>query len=190
MDRRTLAQRRSVLPQRPGASPLLHVVDVVLMGRTPWVRHAGIYVDVDHDVARQTMEELEITHLSERLYPDLSGGEAARVHLARVLAQDTPILLLDEPTAALDLTHQHRLLAIARRRAAAGASVAIVLHDLTLAAAYATRTVVLAAGRIDAEGPTAEVLDGDRLTRVYGHPVAAVRHPTQDWTFPVAERTI
>jgi iron complex transport system ATP-binding protein len=118
-----------------------------------------------------------VTEFAGRTYSTLSGGERARAALARVLAQRTPILLLDEPTAALDLRHQDLVLSVAVARAAAGAGVLAVLHDLNLAAAYADRVAVVADGRLRACGPPVEVLTSELLTEVYQREVEVLAHP-------------
>ena len=115
--------------------------------------------------------------LAPRAFPTLSGGEQARVTFARVLVQDTPVLLLDEPTAHLDLHHQHLILRLARSVAADGKAVAVVLHNLSLAARWADDVVVLAGGTIVADGPPAQALTGPALTRAYGHPITVLPHP-------------
>ncbi len=97
--------------------------------------------------------------------------------LARVLAQHAPILMLDEPTAALDIHHQERLLTILAERRQAGAAILIVVHDLSLAAAYADRVLVTKAGEIVASGPTRDVMTADLLTKIYDHPVITWTHP-------------
>ena len=118
--------------------------------------------------------------LIEREVEHLSGGEAARTTFARVLTQDTPLLLLDEPTAALDLRHQERTLRAVRELADAGACVIVVLHDLNLAAAYADRIVLLEQGRVAADGTPTEVLTREHIERVYQQPVLVLRHPQRD----------
>jgi iron complex transport system ATP-binding protein len=123
------------------------------------------------------MAACDVTAFRDRAFPTLSGGERARVALARVLAQDTATLLLDEPTAALDLGHQETVLQIARARAADGAAVVVVLHDLGLAAAYADRVAVLDGGRVAADGPPRQVCTAELLSRVYAHPVEVIAHP-------------
>lgn len=111
------------------------------------------------------MDVADVTHLSERLYPSLSGGEKQRVHLARVLTQlhhsgDQCILMLDEPTSALDLAHQHNTLKIARELADNhNAAVIVVLHDLNLAAQYSDRLVVLKDGNLVCDGSPWEALE-------------------------------
>jgi len=169
------ARRRAVLPQQHVLSFPFTVEQVVRMGRAPW---AGTPAEDDDDAAvAEAMVAADVTAFADRPYPHLSGGERARVALARVLAQRTGLLLLDEPTAALDLHHQEVVLGIARRRAAAGDGVAVVLHDLALAAAYADRVVILAAGRVAASGAPADVLTADLLSEVWQHPIEVLPHP-------------
>ncbi|WP_051027066.1 heme ABC transporter ATP-binding protein [Nocardia higoensis] len=170
-----MARRRAVLPQSHTVGFPFTAREVVAMGRAPWARTPR-EVD-DERIVAQALADADVAHLAERSFPTLSGGERARVALARVLAQDTPTLLLDEPTAALDLGHQEDVLELAAARAAAGAAVVVVLHDLGIAAAYADRVAVLEAGRIAADGPPREVLTSDLLSRVYQHPVDVFDHP-------------
>ncbi|ADI08990.1 hemin importer ATP-binding subunit [Streptomyces bingchenggensis BCW-1] len=170
-----LALRRAVLPQSASLAFPFTVEEVVRMGRAPW---AGTPAeDRDDTVVASALAQTETTDFAARPFSALSGGEKARVALARVLAQQTPLLLLDEPTAALDLRHQELVLRICRRRAAAGDAVVVVLHDLGLAAAYAHRTAVLHNGRIAAAGPPAEAFQADLLSHVYRQPVDVLPHP-------------
>ncbi|MBL1076958.1 heme ABC transporter ATP-binding protein [Nocardia sp. 2] len=170
-----MARRRAVLPQSHTVGFPFTAREVVAMGRAPWANTDR--QDRDEQCIAAAMTATDVTHLAARPFPALSGGERARVALARVLAQDTPTLLLDEPTAALDLGHQEQVLTLARERAAKGASVVVVLHDLGVAAAYADRVAVLDSGRIAADGPPREVLTTELLTRVYRHPVEVLDHP-------------
>ncbi|MFD5116920.1 heme ABC transporter ATP-binding protein [Streptomyces sp. NPDC058391] len=170
-----LALRRSVLPQAATLSFPFPVAEVVRMGRAPWAGTA--LEDEDGSAVAEAMAATEVTEFAARPFSALSGGERARVALARVLAQRAPLLLLDEPTAALDLRHQELVLRICRQRAAAGDAVVVVLHDLGLAAAHADRTAVLHDGRIAAEGPPAEIFRDDLLSRVYRQPVEVFPHP-------------
>nr|WP_245671122.1 heme ABC transporter ATP-binding protein [Nocardia amamiensis] len=170
-----MARRRAVLPQTHTVGFPFTAREVVAMGRAPWVRTERRELD-DEQIAA-AMAATDVEHLAARSFPTLSGGERARVALARVLAQDTATLLLDEPTAALDLGHQEAVLRLATDRAAAGAAVVVVLHDLGIAAAYADRVAVLDSGRIAADGPPREVLTTELLTRVYQHPVEVLDHP-------------
>lgn len=168
-----LALRRAVLPQSAALSFPFTVEEVVRMGRAP---HPASPADDDLAVAG-AMAATEVTAFAVRPFSALSGGERARVALARVLAQAAPLLLLDEPTAALDLKHQELVLRLCRERAHAGDAVVVVLHDLGLAAAYAHRVAILCAGRVAADGPPAEVFSEDLLSRVYDHPVDVLPHP-------------
>ncbi|WP_054813772.1 heme ABC transporter ATP-binding protein [Nocardia arizonensis] len=170
-----MARRRAVLPQSHTVGFPFTAREVVEMGRAPWARTD--LADRDDEIVDAALTAADVGHLAARPFPTLSGGERARVALARVLAQDTTTLLLDEPTAALDLGHQEAVLALAIERAAAGAAVVVVLHDLGIAAAYADRVAVLDAGRIAADGPPREVLTTDLLSRVYRHPVEVFDHP-------------
>ena len=170
-----LAMRRAVLPQHHLLSFPFPVGDVVRMGRAPW---AGTdRADLDDDLVAAAMDATGVFGLADRPFSALSGGERARVALARVLAQATGVLLLDEPTAALDLRHQELVLRVARDRAALGTAVLVVLHDLGLAAAHADRVLVLAAGRPVAFGTPAEVLTAELLTTVYEHEIEVFPHP-------------
>ncbi|MFJ9677207.1 heme ABC transporter ATP-binding protein [Streptomyces sp. NPDC101194] len=170
-----LALRRAVLPQSAALSFPFPVADVVRMGRAPW---AGTErADEDDPAVASAMAATEVAEFAGRPFSALSGGERARVALARVLAQRAPLLLLDEPTAALDLRHQEVVLRLCRERAAAGDAVVVVLHDLGLAAAYADRAAVLRDGRIAVAGPPVEVFTGELLGEVYRQPVEVFPHP-------------
>ncbi|SDD06979.1 heme ABC transporter ATP-binding protein [Glycomyces harbinensis] len=164
-----IARRRAVLPQAHRVSFPFTVRDVVEMGRAPWAGTARRDADDRRIAAALALTEAE--PFAQRPFTSLSGGEQARVMLARVVAQDAGLVLLDEPTAALDLRHQEMVGRLCRSLAAEGRAVVIVLHDLDLAAAYCDRTAVLAEGRIVACGPPADVFTADRLTEVYRQPV-------------------
>ncbi|MFB6815310.1 heme ABC transporter ATP-binding protein [Streptomyces sp. NPDC056347] len=181
-----LALRRAVLPQSAALSFPFPVADVVRMGRAPW---AGTErADADDRAVAEAMAATEVTAFAARPFAALSGGERARVALARVLAQRAPLLLLDEPTAALDLRHQELVLRICRERAAAGDAVVVVLHDLGLAAAYADRVAVLHGGRIAAAGPPSGVFTGELLGEVYRQPVEVFPHPRTGVPLVVPDR--
>ncbi|HEY0215335.1 MAG TPA: heme ABC transporter ATP-binding protein [Cellulomonas sp.] len=181
-----LARRRAVLLQEHRLSFPFGVADVVRMGRSPW--RATPAEDRDDRVVADALIEADVLHLAERRFPTLSGGEKARVAFARARAQATPVLMLDEPTAALDIRHQEMVLDRARGRARAGDAVVAVLHDLTLAAAYADRVAVLAGGRLHGLGSPAEVLRADLLTEVYRHPVEVLTHPRTGALLVLPER--
>lgn len=170
-----LARRRAVLPQSSSLGFPLTAEDVVRLGRIP---HAGAASAAEDEAAiAEAMEEAGVMHLAARMMATLSGGEAQRVQLARVLAQlsgpdpATTALFLDEPTSSLDLAHAHAILRAAKRRAASGATVLAVLHDLSLAAAWCDRVLVLERGAIVADGAPHAVLDEALVSRVWGIPV-------------------
>ena len=170
-----LALRRAVLPQEASVSFPFSVAELVAMGRAPW---AGLGDPVSDDSAvAAAMDGAGVTHLAGRRFPTLSGGERARVMLARVLAQGAQVLMLDEPTAALDIRHQELVLSIARQIAEDGGAVIVVLHDLGLAAAYAHRVAILSGGRVAAQGAPADVFRAPLLSTVYQHEVEVLPHP-------------
>ena len=167
-----LARIRSVLTQDNALSFPFRVGDVIAMGRAPWTRTAEIARDAS--VITWAAAQADVEHLADRRFTELSGGERARVSLARVLAQDTPVVFLDEPTAALDLRHQEDVLRIARALASAGRAVVIVVHDLSLAGAVADRVALLSAGSLVAVGAPASVLTAPSISDVYGLAVRVV----------------
>lgn len=166
VDSLELARMRAVLTQDNAVSFPFLVGQVVEMGRSPWNRTANRQEDTA--VIADALERTDVTHLLGRRFTQLSGGERARVSLARVLAQDTDVVLLDEPTAALDLRHQEDVLRIARDLASYGRTVIVVLHDLSLAGAYADRIALLQNGRLRAVGTPVEVLTEELVSEVYG----------------------
>ncbi|MGX1560753.1 heme ABC transporter ATP-binding protein [Streptomyces sp. NPDC055506] len=172
-----LALRRAVLPQSPALSFPFTVEEVVRMGRAPHAASPATTPADDDRAVAEAMAATEVTGFATRPFSALSGGERARVALARVLAQHAPLLLLDEPTAALDLRHQELVLRLCRSRAHTGDAVVVVVHDLGLAAAYAHRVALLCAGRVAADGPPAEVFSERLLTEVYDQPVEVLPHP-------------
>jgi iron complex transport system ATP-binding protein len=181
-----LARARAVLLQENAVSFPFSAEQVVRMGRAPWSRTEAS-ADDDETVA-SAMAATEVLPLRARPVTSLSGGERARVALARVIAQSTGILLLDEPTAALDLKHHEDVMRLIRSQADAGIAVAIVLHDLNAALAHADRVTLLAEGRVAATGTPADVLTAARIEDVYGQAVDVFPHPATGVPLVVARR--
>ncbi len=171
------ALHRAVFSQTSPFDIPLTCTRVVSLGRYPHRHDQSISPEEDAAFVVSAMEATDTIHLAHRAYSSLSGGERTRVAIARVLAQNTPIVLLDEPTTALDVYHQERVLGILRETADGGKAVVAVHHDLNSAMTYADRVVVMASGRVVANGTPAEVLTADLLASVYGVPMAVLDHP-------------
>jgi iron complex transport system ATP-binding protein len=172
------ARQLAVVPQARNMPAAFTVYQSVLMGRTPYLGWLGQTGSQDHRMARRALEQTLTVELADRRVGELSGGEQQRVLLARALAQDTPVLLLDEPTTHLDLQHQSSLLNLVRQLAdGKQLAVLMVLHDLNLASLYADRVALLVAGRLRASGTPQEVLNEQNLSSVYNLPVHVVPHP-------------
>ncbi|MEJ6488297.1 heme ABC transporter ATP-binding protein [Leucobacter sp. USCH14] len=172
---RELARSRAVLLQANQVAFSFTAQQVIDMGRAPWIGTPES--DEDERAIREATAAADVGHLTQRGFPHLSGGEKARVSLARVLAQETKVVLLDEPTAALDLKHQEAVLQIARGLAERGRAVIVVLHDLSLAGAYADEIAILAGGALVARGAPGDVLTEERIAEVYGAPVRVLSDP-------------
>lgn len=170
-----LSRRRSVLLQDNQVMFPFTVHQVVEMGRAPW-RNTPLE-DEDPEAIAWAIESTSIAHLGNRRVPTLSGGERARTAFARVITGRTGVLMLDEPTAALDLGHQEELLQHVRLRADEGDAVLVIIHDLNLAAAYADQIALLSHGNIVAHGTPDEVLTAETVSRVYETPVEVIPHP-------------
>ena len=170
------ARQVGYLPQEVRTAYDFSVAEVVMMGRYPHVGH-GLETAADVAVAEQTMARTAVSHLAERSFLTLSGGERQRVLLASVLAQEPRVLLLDEPTAALDIHHQHEVLELLSQLHQDGLAILIVTHDLNLASRYCPRLWLLHGGHIVADGPPEEVLQLDRLSSVYGERLRVVADP-------------
>lgn len=173
-----LALIRSVLPQQSRLDFAFSVRQVVEMGRYAYTRLQRTSRRDDAEAVGRAMSATGVAPLAELSFPTLSAGEQALVMIARVLAQDTPVLLLDEPTASLDIRHQHLVMSQLRHRARRGGAVLAVLHDLNLAARYADRIGMMAGGRLRALGPPDQVLRPVLLSEIYRYPIEVVNHPS------------
>ena len=178
---------RSVLMQANQVSFPFSVWEIVEMGRAPWARTP--LIAEDEEAIEEALTLADVGHLSERRFNQLSGGERTRVSLARVLAQRTPLVLLDEPTAALDLKHQESVMKTIRDLADDGRGVVVVVHDLSVAAGYADRVAMVVEGRLEATGSPSEVIVADRVSKVYGVDVdiEKVGHPPRHVVLPRRE---
>ena len=171
----------AVVPQAVSLPPAFTAWETVLMGRTPYLGFLGQTSTLDEQIARSALEHVHALELADRRVGELSGGEAQRVLLARALCQSTPILLLDEPTAHLDLQYQVSLLDLVCDLAHHDhLAVLIALHDLNLATRYADRVALMVAGEITAIGAPREVLTPELISQAYCLPVQVVKHPFMD----------
>ncbi len=166
--RRTLARALATVPQDIHIAFPFSCLEVVLMGRAPHQPLLGLETQQDLDQARAAMEKLGIGSFAERPIQTLSGGERQLVVFARALVQSSEVLLLDEPTAFLDLRHRIEVLGAVRDHARAGGAALVVSHDLGLAARVCDRLVLLGEGRIVAQGSADEVLTSERLAEAFG----------------------
>lgn len=178
-----LAARRAVVPQTTQLAFPFRVREVVALGvSVPGFAASGTETA---ERIQETLADIQLQHLSERVYTSLSGGERQRVHFARALCQlrsmheaaGTRVLLLDEPTASLDIAHQLLLLEKARQVATGGIAVAVVLHDLNLASRFADSLVLMLRGRVLDHGAPAQVMQSEKLSEAFGCRVSANELP-------------
>lgn len=180
---RTLAKKRAVMPQQVQLSFPFKVKEVILMGRSPHGISKSARTFVSH-----SMDLLEISHLKERFYPSLSGGEQQRVQLARVLCQvwhdgehsDCHFLLLDECTSALDPAHQHLVFEIIQEFTHANLVCCAIMHDLQIAAQYGERILLMKSGKIIADGKPKDVMTHENLAETYNLRTKIIDHPQVD----------
>ena len=179
MSARKLARRLAVVAQDSSVAFDFPAREVVLMGRAPHLSRLGIEGPRDYAIARECMELTHTEAFADRPITSLSGGERQRCMIARALAQQPDVLLLDEPTAHLDINHQIEILDLARRLTAErGLATLVVLHDLNLASQYCDSLVLLARGEVLADGSPQEVVTENRIRAAYGTDVQVRLHPT------------
>ncbi|HKX48000.1 MAG TPA: ABC transporter ATP-binding protein [Gaiellaceae bacterium] len=175
LSRAELARLVAVVPQEPSTPPWMTVAEYVLLGRTPHLGPLAKEGARDREAAARALGRLDLLPFAERRLGTLSGGEKQRVVVARALAQEARIVLLDEPTAALDIGHQQQALDLLDGlRAESGLTLLAAMHDLTLAAQYADRMTLLDAGRVSADGLPREVLTEPLIARHYGASIQVV----------------
>jgi len=180
LNRRSISRRIAVVAQEAELRFPVTVLEVVLGGRFAWATNAGWGWETERDlqVAEAVLHETELTELSGRLMNELSGGERQRALMARALATEAPILLLDEPTANLDLSHQATLLALVRNRCdLTRASALVVTHDINLASQFADNILLMKQGRTFIAGTPEEVLQPQILEEVFEVKVLVDAHP-------------
>jgi iron complex transport system ATP-binding protein len=178
LPRRELARKVAVVPQESAFAFPFTVLEVVLMGRHPHLAGLAFEGERDVELARRALDRCGVLELTGRNVQELSSGERQRVVLARALAQDTPLLLLDEAASFLDIRHQLHFYRLARELAQERrAGILAVIHDLGMAAAYCDRVCLLQEGRVAAAGPVAEVMTGENLSRVFETGLRVERDP-------------
>jgi iron complex transport system ATP-binding protein len=186
LSRRERALLVALVPQSPVIPVGMRVVDYVLLGRTPHIRPLGVEGAADLAAAHDALAHLDLLDFADREVTTLSGGERQRVLIARALAQGSSLVLLDEPTTALDVGHQQQVLELVddlRRRH--DLTVVTTMHDLTLAGQYADRLVLLDRGKVVAEGSAADVLTEANLGRYYGASVRIIHEGGRPIVLPV-----
>lgn len=179
LDARERARRVALLPQFLPSLPDVRVRDFVLSGRYAHVRSHGELGPRDHAVVRAALQRCDAAEFAERPLHELSGGQRQRVLVARALAQEAGVLLVDEPTNALDPEHQIAVCELFAELAREGRAVCVVTHDLVLASQYATRCVLLDQGRVARDGSVEAVLARDVLEPVYGRDLEFTRWPAR-----------
>ncbi len=166
--RRDAARRLGYLPQSFESLFPMKAMDLVLLGRTPRLGPLGIPGAADRAAAERALDAVDATSLAAADIREMSGGERQRVLLARVLAGEPEVLLLDEPTANLDPRHRFLVMAVLRRHAEAGGSIVFSTHELDVAASGADEAALLAGGRLRAAGPIADILTAPALSELFG----------------------
>ncbi len=191
MRRREIAAQVAVVPQTPVIPEGMTVSDYVMLGRTPYIPYWGTEGPADVARVAEVLGSLDLLPFANRPITSLSGGERQRAVLGRALSQDASVLLLDEPTTALDLGHQQQVLELVHQlRDRHRLAVISTLHDLTFAAAYGDRLIVLVEGRVVASGKPAEVLEPKLIEEYFGAAVEVLQGPDGPVVLPVRRRPL
>jgi iron complex transport system ATP-binding protein len=178
LSRRELARRIALVPQSPAVPAGMTVGDYALLGRTPYIPYLGTETRRDLETVARVLEHLDLGAFAGRRLDSLSGGERQRAVLARALAQQAPVLLLDEPTTGLDVGHQQQVLELVDTlRRDLDLTVVSAMHDLALAGQFADQLVLLDGGRVAAAGPAREVLTEEVIGRHYHASVRVLEDP-------------
>jgi iron complex transport system ATP-binding protein len=185
LGRRALARLVAFVPQKPETPPELTVAEYVLLGRTPHISYLGGESKRDRDAAARALRRLDLEEFAPRPLGSLSGGELQRAVLARALAQEARVLLLDEPTTSLDLGRQQLVLELVDELRQDGLTVVTTLHDLTIAGQYAEHIVLLDGGSVVAEGAAADVLSAANVAAHYGANVRVIEDEHGVFVVPV-----
>ncbi len=187
LDRQSTAQQIALVPQRSEVAAGFTVREVVAMGRAP---HQGAFLRArreDDEACDEALRSCDLIHLSNRWVDTLSGGEQQRVHIARALASQAPVLLLDEPGAHLDIRHSQRVYQLlAEQVAERQLACAAVMHDLGAAARHADRIVLLHEGQLVADGPPDTVMTAERLSKTFETPLCVGQADGQRYVLPRA----
>lgn len=190
---RETAQHIAVVPQETFLNFNFKVLDIVLMGRNPYLSTFRFKFETEHDleIAYRNMERMGVLHLADRFITDISGGERRRVIIARALTQEPEILLLDEPTTHLDISHQMEIMDLLQQLCLdQKLTVLTVFHDFNLAARYCNKLIMLDKGRIIAQGTVEEVLTEQNLRRVFHVEAKIERHPELNTPYVIPLKVI
>ncbi len=178
LSRKSIARSIAVLPQQFNIPFAFTTTEVVTLGRIPFLKVFAGESEIDRQFVKNALELVGVSDLRERRFDELSGGERQKIILAMALAQQPKLLLLDEPTVHLDITHQVEILELVRKlNAEQGLTVVAAMHDLNLAALYFDRLILLKDGRVSADGTPAQVLTEEKIREVYSASVRVGQHP-------------
>ncbi|MBU6999025.1 MAG: heme ABC transporter ATP-binding protein [Theionarchaea archaeon] len=189
MKLKEVARVLAVIPQDSPMTFSFTVADIVIMGRNPHLTLFHSEGKEDIEIARKAMEATDTFHLRNRVITNLSGGERQRVIIARALAQSPKVLLLDEPTANLDIRHQIEIFDLVKRLTEEGLIVICAIHDLNLASLYSDRLIVLKEGRVLAFGNPEEVLTVENMREIFGVEAIIQNHPVENSPFVILMRS-